>query len=856
VHKERELPPNRAQTASDPNAWDLGRPDFKDSALFEQTSGATSLPPVIENRSSAFSNPMDKGVRESVASIELPAEGGVSPADLIEGVAFDLVSLHDYRETDSPAQEIDSPSMMSRRSFERQARVGERHVIHLEAWGSIGNSTRLVIRGHALTETGQVYANPDVAMARRLLRDRVAQSVNISVPLRELERRVVRVSYIDAESAIEVLGSLGVGLIPELSQMPPEFALSQLPMVAHLPEPTAEEIGLVGNTELETGEFGSAIVPTLASDLHPQVNTAAFDRILVYFHPDWPEQFGQVEELLQEFVDVPARQIFVEAMVVEIASIGLEELGVDWEFEDGKFGVIGGVLRPDVLGITDPDTLFGVGDSEISNPLRWRVRLRALVRDGKAEILSRPSVLALNNRQASIRIGQEVPIATSQEGLSGGSSKIAFDFKYIALGILLNIRPRVSADGEEISLMVDAVVSDSIPEADLVIRDSKGAELARAPRVDTRRVQTYARVKNNMPFIIGGLVSRDETFVEDKVPLLGNIPWLGRAFRSTVSRRVRREIIIVITPYVVPESPHLSRGMPSDSPALDAGDTQLFRRTYRIHATDIGDVRFLYNNRRFQTSREAAHRAIADDYRLAEVEPFSSFTNGRLPGARIIVNRILRNFAVRHELYSSLHPSSVFVVGRSPSGDYYPLPLNQLLSAEGTAPGTYFDTNPESAIIISFLDPVEAVGSAEMLDDPVPRITTVPCADRAEWSRLLWEYNQPTAEGRSRSSIVIHRPEDLRSLGTALVIKHVLELNGGRGPGATYSTFLPGRILEVPNLSPDGTHHIDAAVARHFFQSSPHFYTATVIEIEDQLALLESELRRLGYGAPRNSNKN
>ncbi|MHC5115200.1 MAG: hypothetical protein ACYTGP_12320, partial [Planctomycetota bacterium] len=119
-------------------------------------------------------------------------------------------------------------------------------------------------------------------------------------------------------------------------------------------------------------------------------------QLLVMYHPAHPEQFSRVDKLVDEYIDRPARQIFVEGMVLQIGENGLKDLGIEWEMNSGPIRWRAGSLEAD--GLTD--TLdFQMDDLDF-----WRVftrdfeymfsvQLRTLVRDGKAQILSRPSVL-------------------------------------------------------------------------------------------------------------------------------------------------------------------------------------------------------------------------------------------------------------------------------------------------------------------------------------------------------------------------------------------------------------------------------------------------------------------------------
>jgi general secretion pathway protein D len=694
----------------------------------------------------------------------------------------------------------------------------------------------VVIQDEGLRRSGDLAAVESAIETVRFSREEMRGNLTAD----RLDRRVIQLNYIDVPSAMNAMKGLGLTIFPTGTDLPEEVVFDSLPFVVELPGPQAESAGLVGGGSVVVGEMGSSTIPSLASALAQNTVASPASRLLILYHPAHPEQFSRVTRLLHDIIDRPARQIFVEGLVLEIDEAGLQELGIEWELEDSKVDLTLGTLMPDFRFPPDTANL----DSEKNLDLRsdWKVRVRALIADGKAEILSRPSILTLNERQATIRVGTDIPIATSQEGLSESASKIAFDFKYIPVGILLNIRPRATEDGSEVSLMVDTIVSARTPEGDLEIRDENGTLLASAPTIQSRRVQTYARIQNNTPFIIGGLVSRSKTVITDKVPILGDIPLLGALFRSTSERSIRQEVIIVLTPYVLPEDLHLSRALPKAG--VDTPPSKLFRAAYRLGREDIVDISFIYTNQRFQTYQELAREAIREDFRLAETEPFGSFGEGRLPGAQVLVDRIIYNAIRRLKLADSIDTQKILVMtGLQPSG-YEVAFLDAILAQQGEGENyeDFFTKYPDKAVALSFLDPYETAGGAELASDPVPAIQLLDCPDRAVWSRLLSELNQPDESGRSLYTILLHHAVDVHRLQSALLLKQILAINGGRS-GANFRNFIPGRMIEVPEISPEAILLLDAEIARYFYHSQ-HFYSETIAQTEAALLQLDRELRK------------
>jgi hypothetical protein len=730
--------------------------------------------------------------------------------------------------------------------------VPEGHqVLRIGYWQYKSRRSRLGIYGAIVTDGNELLANPDLTTVQALLKQTLTsiEEMRKDLSISDLEKKVIQLSYIDVAGAMSALKGFGIETIDKEGTIPRAIDFGRLPLVSEFPSPPQESTGLVGKSEVSRDKFGATSVPAVAADLNAEMIATPVAQLIVLFHPAHPEQFGRVLELIDEIIDKPARQIYIESMVIEITEGGLKQLGVEWEFQDGKYSISGGSLSTNLQEslVQISDTVFFTGDSTKNLSSDWLVKIRALILDGTARVLSRPSVLALNNRQATIRIGEDVPVATSQEGTSGDSGKISFDFRYVPLGILLNIRPRATQDGREISMMIDITVSARKLESDLEIRDEEGRILASAPTVTTRRVQTYARIQNNTPFIVGGLVGRNEITVYEKVPFLGDLPVFGSLFRSESHRQVRNEVIIILTPYVLPEKLHLSRALPRDGEYLDDRESELFRGSYRIQRQDIQDVRFLYFNKRFERHRELALESIRQNYKLAEQEPFYSFAEGRLPGEKAIVNHIIYNTLVRLELGETINRNLIFSLTGHDSGGYQVDYLEMILAklGGGTDSSSFFTSYPDKALAISFYDLYEAAGGQNLASGPVPKLKILDCADRKAWSRLLWELNQPGEDGRKQYTVLLHREEDILRLQRAIMIKDILEINGGGGPEASLLKFVPGRIIEVPDVKTDRAHLIDAEVARYFFHSSEHFYAATLQEIESVLDGLNHEFQRL-----------
>lgn len=699
---------------------------------------------------------------------------------------------------------------------------------------------QLWAQGVVVGADGSVAPSPDLDTLSGAVESGMAQIAQMRTDLSnaELERQIVRLSYSGTAAAINALKGMGVNTVPAIEGVPPKVNFDQLPLVTQMPAPGAGEIGLLGDKTIARGQFGVSVA-TNAADLPNEVNASPGSQLMVLYHPAHPEQLSLVRQLLTDYIDRPARLIFVEGMVLEISESGLDELGIEWEFKEGPVNLMLGTLDPAVIA----DTLdFDRLDSR-DVAWDWGLRIQALVSEGKAEILSRPSVLTIDNRQASIRVGEDIPIATSQEGTLN-SNKIAFNFSYIPTGILLNIRPRVTDQGDEISMLVDTIVSATVPGRDLEIRSSNGDLLASAPTISTRRVQTYARMDNKTPFIIGGLVSRNKTVTTQKVPLLGDIPLIGEAFKSTRSQSEKREVIIVLTPYVLPEENRIiTRTMPRDEDLFDSTGNRLFRDAYRIRGEDVFDLRFIAENKRLSLYRKLAREVIDNNFRLAEVEPFNEFADKLIPGEEMIVQRMIYELIKRTEVDERVNAERMIYFEEAQAEGYKVRFLGDLLTrvGAGAEPADFFKNNPGKAIAISFGFDRESMDLDRLASEPIPDISLIDCPDRETWTSLLWELNQPREDGTERYTILIRDERDLVRLQRAMMMKLVIMLNAD-DEALNLQSFKIGKIIHVPAMDQDKVTVIDAEVARYFFISEL-YYSALVRRIESTLGAMDRVLR-------------
>jgi hypothetical protein len=558
----------------------------------------------------------------------------------------------------------------------------------------------------------------------------------------------------------------------------------------------------------------NAATPPLAT---PVTQGGAF-QLMVLFDPSDIDQLNRVQKSINDLVDKPAKQIFVEGLVIEINSDELSKLGVQWSNTTAQTGLVLGALSPITTAAAGTASLLNV-NSTGQAVQRFTATLSALVASGKAEVISRPSVLTLDNRQAVIKVGTDNPIASSISSSTGSSST---NFTYQSVGISLNVRPRVSEDNSEISMLVDASVTSIVPGGQVNVTDSNGVVLATAPTINNRKIQTYARVGDSNPLIIGGLVNTVKTLQKTGVPYLSSIPYLGRLFSYQSPTSSKTEVIIVITPTIVSENPRVAKiNYPKDSELFNHRDDKLFRDGYRLTAGDLIPLNTLYANQQFIDYKKFANSLLQTDPQIAKKSPFMEWTGTNVPGEEIYVRRALMHITSRLELanpipldnFITLQSSGVLGFKKISLGDI----LREYSSSSSSDPEKFFTNNPKKALVISYDLSKDSEGYIDIKKESIPFVSLVDCADSDESVDLLWKLNQPDVNGnRSKFSFVIKDPQDLNLLKASNIANLIITINGG--PEALKLTkYSQGRLLQVPLIAINQERTITASMANNFF---------------------------------------
>jgi len=178
--------------------------------------------------------------------------------------------------------------------------------------------------------------------------------------------------------------------------------------------------------------------------------------------------------------------------------------------------------------------------------------LRAIAQAGKTEVLSRPSILARNNQQAVITVGQEIPLITDTR-YDNNNNQIN-TVRYTDIGIILRVTPFITSDG-----LVEMIISPEISNlTEQSIPISGGNNPVSSPVIAKRSADTVVVTGDGQTVIIGGLMANAKTMNDSKIPILGDIPGLGILFRRRVSVSTKTELMIFLTPHIVMQPSQLA----------------------------------------------------------------------------------------------------------------------------------------------------------------------------------------------------------------------------------------------------------------------------------------------------------
>jgi general secretion pathway protein D len=259
------------------------------------------------------------------------------------------------------------------------------------------------------------------------------------------------------------------------------------------------------------------------------------------------QEYAEIAQTLEK-LDVLPRQVMIEARVYEVNLNGSLSYGLEYALQNKSSSTTAPYFLGD-YGVSSASALtgsYGMGIDSVRNLVGF---LTASENHNRVRTLSAPTLLTTDSTEARIQVGESVPVLTSQ-GLvagaqAGSNSLFTSTVNNVDTGIILTVTPRITSNGL-VSLQINQEISNEVPPASTGIQ---------SPSFTKRSVTTHAVAQDGQTIALGGLISYQYSKVTNRVPLLGDIPFLGAFFGSTSYTTTETELIVLLTPRIIATRP-------------------------------------------------------------------------------------------------------------------------------------------------------------------------------------------------------------------------------------------------------------------------------------------------------------
>lgn len=320
---------------------------------------------------------------------------------------------------------------------------------------------------------------------------------------------VVYLRYADAKNVAEILGNVGREVIKAEAKSAGSTKTASAP----------------GSVSIQADETSNALVISAPASVFPSLRAV-------------------IQQL-----DIARAQVHIEAIIAEVSLDTSKELGVSWLIDGGvdrpvfssQFGEPG--LVEVASGVIPDGATLGLGKI-VDSGLSFVTMIRALSTDNETNLLSTPSIVTLDNQEAEIVVGKNVPFVTGETSTTGSTTNITNPFRTIErqdVGISLKVKPQIN-EGNTITLTIEQEVS-TVDETAV----AGAVDLTTSKRL----IKTTVQLEDSQLLVLGGLIEDRVIDIENKVPGLGDIPILGALFRATKKTKVKTNLLVFIRATII-----------------------------------------------------------------------------------------------------------------------------------------------------------------------------------------------------------------------------------------------------------------------------------------------------------------
>ena len=254
------------------------------------------------------------------------------------------------------------------------------------------------------------------------------------------------------------------------------------------------------------------------------------------------EEISLIDELIKE-LDKEKTQVYVQARIIEVNDELVNQIGV-------SYGIFGARASNNVLSsfsssLNNADiptlSIEGLKIPDLTSGLALGASLNLLKQNGALDIVSEPSILAINNKESSIYVGETISIKVSSSVTDGGTIKENYEREDV--GLTLKVKPRISND-TKVTLEIEAIL-EGVKTTQTI---SGNADTSK------KQIKTTTILNNGESVIIGGLIENKIESTNQKVPILGDIPLFGELFKNSINNSKKNNLVIIVTPYLIPKT--------------------------------------------------------------------------------------------------------------------------------------------------------------------------------------------------------------------------------------------------------------------------------------------------------------
>lgn len=269
-----------------------------------------------------------------------------------------------------------------------------------------------------------------------------------------------------------------------------------------------------------------------------------------------PQELAKIMPVIKQ-LDIMPLQVLIDATIAEVTLTDELDFGIQWYLSTHRMGL--GSSPSDVAGsLGNATEVAGLaaatgGLSAIYGSGSIKALLSAQARLGNVKVISSPSLMVLNNQEAKINVGDQVPLQTSSTsvpiagGNNGASIAQSNSIQYKDTGVTLEVTPRVNSNGMVI-MDISQIVSSVVPQP---IDDKTSVGVTTTATIRKKEIESTVAVKDGETLALGGLITNDNSLTKNGIPFLHELPFIGPIFGSTNKKDNKTELVVLITPRVV-----------------------------------------------------------------------------------------------------------------------------------------------------------------------------------------------------------------------------------------------------------------------------------------------------------------